>query len=72
MSNNNNMLHTEAIANPQWSSFSDNNLLKTEWSAREMGPSYLLDLSTVLKYIEVRIMDASNCRKEAVCVHSKS
>lgn len=44
-------------------------MLKTEWSACEIGPSYLLDLSTVLKYIEVRIMDAS---KEAVSVHSKS
>lgn len=70
MSNNNNMLHTEAIARTQWSSFSGSDLLKTDLSVCEMGPSYLLDLSTVLKYTEVRVMDANNCSTEAVCVHS--
>lgn len=50
------MLHTEAIALSQWSSFSGSNLLKTDLSVCEMGPSYLLDLSTVLKCTEVRVM----------------
>lgn len=72
MSNNNNMLNTEAIAHSQWSSSSGRSLLKTDLSVCEIGSSYLLDLSTVLKYIEIRVMDANNCIKEAVCVHSKS
>lgn len=72
MSNNNNILHSEATACSQWFFFLGSNLLKTNLSICEMGPSYLLDLSTALKYIEVTVMDANNSSEEAVCVNSKS
>lgn len=72
MSNNGNILRIEAIAHAQWSSFSGSNLLKTNLSVCKIGLSYLLDLSTVLKYTKVRVMDANNGTKESVCVHSKS
>lgn len=72
MSNNNNMLHTEAVAHPQWSSFSCSNMLKTDLPVCEMGPSYLLDLSTGLKSTEVRVMAANNCSEATDCVRSKS
>lgn len=71
MSNNNNTLHTEAVAHPQWSSFSCSNMLKTDLPVCEMGPSYLLDLSTGLKYTEVRVMAANNCSEETDCVGSE-
>lgn len=61
MSNNNNALHPDCTARSQWPSFSGRNLLKTDLSVCEIDPSYLLELSTVLKYTEVRVMGANNC-----------
>lgn len=46
---NNNMRQAEAIAHPLWSPFSGNVLLKRDPGVCEMSPSYLVDLSTVLK-----------------------